>query len=195
MKIWIIAIVTLTIMAIAGFAGYTIANKKYSARLDRAQTNFNSMVLGIRYSLDSMRTDTRAMKMTQYELKQSFPGFKEELKQEFGIELRRAKFLMNTQTEYNKEFKVFVRDSFQSKEAEYAIYQDKWNSFKWLKPIGADTATVNIHIKDSAFAVLHRVPRSFSEWWHGQPKKYDLTIKNYNPNSIISYQRLIQLTR
>jgi hypothetical protein len=195
MKTWIIAIAVLVVVGLAGFTGFELANKKYKAKLERAQTNFNSLIQGIRYSVDSMRTDTRAMKMSQYELKQSFPGLKEELKQEFGIELRRTKFLMNTTTEYNRDFKVFVKDSFQNKQAEYAFYEDKWNSFLWLKPNGVDSANVNIYVKDSIAGILHRVPRSFAEWWHGQPKKFDLTIKNFNPNSRIKYQRLIQVHR
>jgi hypothetical protein len=177
--------------------GIGIGVKMFSDKYDRAITNFKSDLAGIKYSQDSSRTDTKMMKMTVGEIKELYPGLKEELKQDLDIKLRNALYIIKTGSTTNTNFKTFVRDSTIKKNqiAEVADWQDKWSEFHWFKPYDSDTAAVIFQTTDSVLGALHKVPRTFREWWNGEKKKYNLTLKNFNPNSIINRQQIIQVEK
>jgi hypothetical protein len=177
--------------------GIGIGSKIYENKYDRFVTNFKSELQGIKYSLDSSRTDVKMMKMNVGEIKESFPGLKEELKNNLDVKLRNALFVIKTGAINTTTFKTFVRDSTIKKNqiAEVADWKDMWSEFHWFKPHDSDTAAVIFQTTDSILGALHKVPRTFRELWNGEKKKYNLTLKNFNPNSIINRQQIIQVDK
>ena len=163
----------------------------YKEEMKRIQNNYLS-------SIEQLRNDNkesqRIYELKLNEVKNQFPEIKETLKQ-MDIKLKNVVSVENINTITKTNVNTILRDTLikDTIQAQVASYKDVWTNFNLIKI--QDSVLVKIQTKDSLVCVLNKVPRSFIQWWRREPKLIKNTIKNFNPNSTITYNRFIQISK
>ena len=185
---WILYLVI--VAAIFG-SGLYFGIKAYKSEMKRMENNYLAAIEQLR---GDSKEQQRVYELKLSEVKNQFPEIKETLKS-MDIKLKNVVSVENvntiTQTNVNTVLRdTLIRDTIH---AQTASYKDLWTDFKLIKI--QDSILVKMATKDSLVCVLNRVPRTFKEWIKGDPKQVKNTIKNFNPNSTIIYNRLIQIKK
>lgn len=172
-------------------SGLYFGIKAYRGEMLRQENNYLA-------ALEQLRGDNkeqqRVYELKLSEVKQQFPEMKELLSQ-MNIKLKNVVSVENINTETQTNINTHIRDTivYDTIPAKVATYNDKWTNFKMIEI--NNTIQASITTKDSLICVLNKVRRNLWEWLRGEPKLVRNTIKNHNPNSIITYNRLIQIQK
>ena len=172
-------------------SGLYFGIKAYKSEMQRQENNYLAALQEIR---GDMKEGQRVYELKISELNRQFPEIKNQLK-EMNIKLKNVVSLENINTQTKTEINTHIRDTivYDTIPARIATYKDQWTDFKMLE-IG-DKLQASITTKDSIVCVLNKVKRSFGQWIRKDPKMVRNTIKSYNPNSTILYNRLIKIEK
>lgn len=126
------------------------------------------------------------------EVKQQFPEIKTTLA-DMGIKLKNVQAISNVNTETHTSINTLIRDSVvrDSVHVKTARFSDKWTMFSMME--NKDSVHVDLQSHDSLVCVLNRIPRTLWQWLRGDPKMVRNDIKNYNPHTKITYNRVIEI--
>jgi hypothetical protein len=147
--------------------------------------------------IDSFRSESKILTMTVSELKRSYSGLTEELKDE-GIKAKNILSVSNTILEFARKFQIPVQDSEliirgDTIKAPCAKLKDRYIDF--VSCMYNDSSYTSIVVPDSALNVLHKKPRTLWQWLDGEPKQYYQFMKNSNPYVNLKYNEIIQVTK
>ena len=140
------------------------------------------------------KDNMRVLDLKISEVKQQYPEIQKQLK-DMDIKLKNVESLQNVNTVTTNNVNTILRDSTISDTivAKIANYKDKWIDFHLIQI--DDSIKTKIITRDSLFIVLNKKPRSFIEWLQAKPKMVESTVRSYNPNSRITYNRLIKIDK
>ena len=183
-------IVGIIILAIFG-VGLWLGIKMFRGEMLRMENNYLAAVEQLR---GDNKEAQRVYELKINEVNNQFPELKKQL-ESMNIKLKNVVSVENINTETKTNINTHIRDTivYDTIPARVATYRDVWTDFKMVE-IG-NTIQASIVTRDSIVCVLNRVKRTFGEWWRREPKIVRNTIKNYNPNSKITYNRLIQIEK
>lgn len=165
--------------------------KLFRSEMKRVENNYLSTLQELRNeNIDNMRV----LDLKLSEIKQQYPEIQKQLK-DMDIKIKNVETIQNINTITKTNVNTVLRDTIiqDTSIVKVATYKDVWTDFKLL--IIDDSIHSSIQTRDSLFIVLNKYPRTFKEWITAQPKQVRSTVKNYNPNSIIVYNRLIKINK
>lgn len=185
---WLVKLIL--IIAILGL-GFYFGAKAYRSEMKRIENNYLAALQEIR---NDNKEAQRVYELKLNEVKNQFPEIKQTLK-DMDIKLKNVVSVENINTETKTEINTHIRDTilYDTIPAKVATYKDAWTDFKLIEI--DNTIKANIMTRDSLVCVLNKVPRTFKEWIKGEPRQVKNTIKNFNPNSKIVYNRLINIDK
>jgi hypothetical protein len=182
-----IALVVLTLIGLGIFFGA----KLWRGEMQRMENNYLAALQELRKeNSDNMRV----LDLKIGEVKAQYPEIQAQLKA-MDIKLKNVETIQNVNTVTNTTVNTVLRDSTirDSVKVKVAVYNDKWTDFKLF--VIDDSVHSNIVTKDSLFIVLNKTQRTFRQWITFKPKVVRSTVKNYNPNSVVTYNRLIRIDK
>jgi hypothetical protein len=155
------------------------------------ENNYMALVEQLR---NDNNNNMRILDLKIGELNNQFPEIKDQLK-EIKIKIKNVETIQNINTTTTNHINTTLRDSVinDSIKVKVATYNDEWIKFSLINI--NDSISTNITTRDSLFIVLHKDPRNLFQFLRGEPKNVRSTIKNYNPNSTITYNRLIKIEK
>lgn len=184
----IITAISIILIFISGFfLSYNMLHKE----IQRLENNF----LSTQEELYNKSFKTiRALNIEVSEFKDLYKKETSELKKE-NIKLRNLITFTNMNTQTVTNVNTSIRDSVicDTILAKVASFKDSYTDFSMVV---IDTfVNAKITTYDSISCILYKQPRKFSKWLRGEPKKVMNTITNKNPNSKITYQRVIRINK
>lgn len=185
---WIIYLII--VLAIFG-AGLYFGIKAYKKEMQRQENNYLAAIEQMR---DENKEAQRAYILSLSEIKREFPEIKQQLT-DMDIKLKNVETIQNVNTVTTNHVNTVLRDSTINDTimAKIASYNDKWIDFRLINI--NDSIRTTIITRDSLFIVLNKVNRNLWQWLRADPREVRSTVKNYNPNSRITYNRLIQIKK
>ena len=182
---------TLIAIVLFVFLGLFFGAKLWRAEMQRMENNYLAAIEQMR---EENKDNMRVLELKVSEINQQYPEIKKQLK-DMDIKLKNVETIQNVNTVTTTHVNTILRDSTVNDTivAKIASYKDKWTDFR-LTVIN-DSALAKIQTKDSLFIVLNKVPRNIWQWLKAEPKTVKSTVKNYNPNSIITYNRFIKIEK
>jgi hypothetical protein len=186
-KAVLIGIIVISLIAL----GFYFGVKLFRSEMKRMENNYLAAIEQLR---GDNKEQQRVYELKLSEVKNQFPELKQQLK-DMDIKLKNVVSIENVNTETKTEINTHIRDTimYDTVPARVATYKDAWTDFKLIEINNDLKAT--IVTKDSIVCVLNRVRRDFGQWWRREPKQVRNTIKNFNPNSTITYNRLITIDK
>jgi hypothetical protein len=138
------------------------------------------------------KENMRVLQLSVGEVKQQYPEIKQQLK-DMDIKLKNVETVQNVNSVTTNHVNTVLRDSTINDTivAKIASYKDKWIDFKLINI--KDSIRTTIVTKDSIFIALSKVRRNLWQWLTAQPREVTSKVKNYNPNSQITFNRLIKI--
>lgn len=163
-----------------------------STKLTRSQNNFAALQ---EEAFKQNKESQRVYTVTIAELKRDHTAVVEQLREDFDIKLRNVKLISSLNTETKTTIETFIRDTTvtDSVKLRVAHFRDAWTSFDMT--VRDNIVSANISTRDSITCVLHKQKRTFGQWIRGDSRKVLNEIKNYNPNSVITYNRVIEIQK
>ena len=185
---WLIYVI---IIALLIGLGIYFGAKLWRSEMKRMENNYLAMLQQIR---NDNKDNMRVLELKVGEIKQQYPEIQKQLK-DMDIKLKNVETIQNVNTTTTNHVNTVLRDSTINDTivAKIANYKDKWIDFKLINI--QDSIRTTIVTRDSLFIVLNKVRRSFGEWVRAQPKQVKSTVKNYNPHSVVTYNRLIKIDK
>jgi hypothetical protein len=185
---WIIYV---AIIALLIGLGVYFGAKLWRGEMKRMENNYLAAVEQLR---SDNKDNMRVLELKVGEIKQQYPEIKQQLK-DMDIKLKNVETIQNVNTTTTNHVNTVLRDSTINDTivARIASYKDKWLDFKLINI--NDSIRTTIISKDSLFIVLNKVRRNLWQWITAEPKTVRSTVKNYNPNSVVTYNRLIKIDK
>jgi hypothetical protein len=183
---WLITVIIAVLLVALGLY---FGAKVWRAEVKRMENNYLA-ALGEIKQLDAEHA--RAYVLEIGELKRQFPEIKQQL-QDLDIKLKNVMQVQEINSVTHTTVNTVLRDSVinDTVTARIANYRDKWTDFK-LVNIG-DSIRSTITTRDSMFIALSKVRRNLWQWLRAEPREVQSTVKNYNPNSKITWNRIIMI--
>jgi hypothetical protein len=181
----------LVLIVLALSFGFFYGRKIYRSEVQRMENNYLSAVQELR---KENQEQGRAYFLSIDELKREFPEIKRSLS-EMDIKLKNVISAQNINTQTVTNINTLVRDTLISDTipARVASYKDKWTDFSMVEVNNKIQA--KIKTTDSLFIALYKVKRNLFEFLRGEPKQVRSEVKNYSPNSTITYNRFISIQK
>lgn len=161
----------------------------------RNQANFATLANEVhQFQKQSVTVGILDMKIS--EVKNAFPELENSLKTEFGIKLRNALQVSNTQTIVNHTFKTTIKDSVSIDTIPMKIiaYSDDWIDFKatqYQNQFVVERNRVPVPLDQVIFREKW-VPKFILPWLWGKRQIYQ-DVKTKNPWAIIEFTRTINI--
>jgi hypothetical protein len=182
----------LIVLAIIFGIGFYTAFKIFDAKYKRAENNFQAILM---QQDSSNKQSMRELQLTVGEINRNFPELKKQIIDDFSVKLKQVVSVSNANTITTNNINTQIKDSVinDTVKVRVANYRDEWTDFHMLEI--RDSVKVSYTVKDSLVTVVHRVPRKLGQWLRGEPKQVVQTIKSYNPNTRLTFNRYITIEK
>jgi len=180
------------------FAGKKILNlEKTVARIDDNMVTLSNSQKTSVQKIDSFRSESKALVMSVYEIKETFPSLVQDLKNE-DIKIKNVLSVSTSINDFVRSFVTKWHDSIivvngDTARAKCSDFVDRYIQFHSCDYNNQDH--IKILVPDTAVNALYKKPRTLWRWLAGDPKQYYLFIKNTNPYIDLKYNQTIQVTK
>lgn len=178
------------LVIVALFFGMFATIKILSNKLDRFRTNYEASLT----ELEQHNKETvKAYNVTVSELKEYYKKEADAIRKDFDVKLRNAIQYQNVNTITTNEIHTILKDSTINDSIKIGVldYSDEWSDFHLLKI--KDSITLKYTVRDSLEILLHKEKRNVWEWLSFKKQTVLSTVKSKNPNTKITYNRVIEI--
>ena len=168
--------------------------KKEKNRLQNSFAAAESTISYYKAKNGELVAKSAALELRYHEVEQIYPQIIEEIKN-LGIKPRHVNTYTETVVKNEKEIITRLKDSLvmDTLRARVFDYRDNFYTVRGIA-IG-DTQKVHITSRDSVIQVVYKAKRYHPWLWVLSRRKLEQVITFKNPNSIVQYNRTIQLSR
>lgn len=186
LKKWLIILIIAVLLILTGLY---FGAKIWRAEMQRMENNYLATVQQLR---SENKDNMRVLQLSVAEVRRQYPEIKQQLK-DMDIKLKNVETVQNINTVTTNSVNTVLRDSTINDTivAKISTYKDKWIDFKLINI--NDSIKTTIITRDSLFIALSKVRRNLWQWLRAEPREVRSTVKNYNPSSVIKYNRLIKI--
>lgn len=172
------------------FGALYTSNRILSKKLDRATNNYEASINEL---TNHNKETVKAYNVTVNELKQYYKKEADAIRKDFDVKLRNAIQFQNVNTITTNEIHTILKDSVIQDSIHIGVldYSDKWSDIHLTKI--NDSISMKYVVRDSLEILLHKEQRNLWEWLTFKKQNVVSTVKSANPNTKISYNRIIKI--
>ena len=193
-------IITMTVLlTIAIIASIILGGELYKAKdnYKRIKRSFASSSQDLQYTKlenGKLAAKVDVLQLKHSELNKIFPEILNEIRN-LNIKSKRVEYYSETIIKHEHNISSELKDSLlpDSNHIQYFDYKDEY--YKVKGEIKHDSVRMNIISSDSLIQVVYRGKRIRPWLWFFSPRPLEQLIYSKNPNSKISYQKTIKLSK